>query len=148
MIEKQNTLEWLDFIITIALDSSQSEVNTLTQAQYENITEKAYEKKQKYIAFLNRQSHYSRRKIRQLIKQQHASLLILLDQATKRLEQTNPFNTLTISALQNTSTCIYELLTFIENSFGEYLDLDDRVPHAYSTHFQTELQNRFNEVKK
>ncbi|MCF0055093.1 hypothetical protein [Dyadobacter sp. CY356] len=150
MIEKQNTLEWLDFIITIALDSSESEVNTLSGAQYENITQQVQLKKQKYIAYLNNQSLTlaSRRKSQHVIKQHYGSLLILLDQTARAASQINPLNTLTASALHITTICVYDLLNFIESSFEEYLDLDDRVPLAYLDQFGKERQLCISRVRE
>jgi hypothetical protein len=150
MIEKQNTLEWLDFIITIALDSSESEVNTLSGAQYENITQQIHQKKEKYIAYLNQQSLTlpSRRKIQQLIKQHHGRLLILLDQTARAAARINPLNILTASALHITAACVYDLLTFIENSFEEYLDLDERAPEAYLTQFERKHQSGISKAKE
>lgn len=150
MIEKQNTLEWLDFIITIALDSFESEVNALSAAQYENITEKVQQKKQKYIAFLNHQSLSlsGRRKMQQLIKQQHGRLLMLLAQTDQAAARLNPLNTLTASALDLIAVCVYDLLIFVESSFGEYLDLDERAPDAYLAQFAREHQSRLNKARE
>ena len=150
MIEKQNALEWLDFIITIALDSCESEVDTLSAAQYEHITEKIREKKQKYIAFLNHQrlSLSGRRKIGHLVKVHHGSLLILLDHAARAAARINPLNTLAADALHQTLVCVYELLSFIQSSFGEYLDLDERAPDAYLAEFARQHQSRISKVKK
>lgn len=150
MIEKQNALEWLDFIITIALDSCESEVDTLSAAQYENITEKIHKKKQKYIAFLNHQrlSLSGRRKIGHLLKEHHGSLLILLDHAARAAARINPLNTLAADALHQTLVCVYELLSFIQSSFGEYLDLDERAPDAYLAEFARQHQSRISKVKR
>ncbi|SEI46205.1 hypothetical protein SAMN04487995_0927 [Dyadobacter koreensis] len=150
MIEKQNTLEWLDFIITIALDSSESEVSTISQAQYENITNQLHQKKQDYIAYLNHQTFTlsSRRKIQHLIRQQHGSLLVLLEQTARRVTRIHPLNVLTIGALQRTAVCVYDLLIFIESSFAAYLDLDDRAPDAYLAQFEKEYQRGISLVKK
>lgn len=150
MIEKQNTLEWLDFIITIALDSGESEVNTLSTAQYEHMTEKIHEKKQNYIAFLNHQrlSLSGRRKIGHLVKQHHGSLLILLDHAAHAATMINPLNILTADALHQILVCVYELLSFIQSSFGEYLDLDERAPDAYLAEVARQHHSRISKVKK
>ncbi|TDE18052.1 hypothetical protein [Dyadobacter psychrotolerans] len=150
MIEKQNTLEWLDFIITIAIDADESEVNTLNAAQYEHITEKIYERKQNYISFLNHQrlNLLGRRKIGHLVKAHHGSLLILLDHAAHARTRINPLNTLTEDALHQILSCVYELLSFIQSSFGEYLDLDERAPDAYLAEFDRHHQHRITTVKK
>ena len=149
MIEKQNTLQWLDFIITIALDSDESEVSTLNAAQYEHITEKINAKKQNYISFLNSQrlSLSGARKIGHLIKAHHGSLLMLLDHAAGSLTRINPLNTLAEDALRQILGCVYELISFIQSSFGEYLDLEERAPQAYLTEFTRQHQSRISKIK-
>jgi hypothetical protein len=146
MIEKQNTLEWLDFIITIALDFSESEVNTLTTSQFRHISERIQERKQHYIGFLNYQ-RFARRKISPMIKEHHGNLLILLDQASCAASRVNPLNTLADDALRQIRDCVYELLNFIQGSFGEYLDLDERAPDAYLTEFTRHHSERINQIR-
>lgn len=150
MIEKQSTLEWIDFILTIVLDPSDNEVNTLSLTQYQNIAQMLLEKKQKYISFINHQTLglTSRRKIQHLLKQHHGSLLILLDQADTITARTNPLSTLPVSILRDTTNCIYELLTIIENRFGDYLDLDERAPKVYVQQFAAKFENRINMVRE
>ncbi|REA58195.1 hypothetical protein DSL64_21545 [Dyadobacter luteus] len=150
MIEKQNTLEWLDFIITIALDFSESEVNTLSEAQYGHMTEKIRERKREYVSFFNRQRMVvqSGKNISQLVKEHHGRLLILLDQAEAAAKKVNLLNTLTRDALRKILNCVYELLGFIESSFCEYLDLDERAPEAYLAEFGRQHQYRINKIEK
>ncbi len=149
MIEKQNTLEWLDFIITIVLESGESEVSTLSTAQYEKITGKIHEKKQNYISFCNRQRLRlsSRRKIQLLIKQHHQSLLLLLDQAAQATARINPLNTLAADALAQLTGCVYELLSFIQSSHRDYLDLDEHAPHTYLAEFTRQHHSRISQAK-
>jgi hypothetical protein len=144
MIEKQHTIEWLDFIITIVLDSSKSEVNTLTTTQYENIIGTCIEKKIKYISFLNQQrlGLFGKRKLRQLIKAHHSSLMILLDQAQQAASQINPLNKLTISAMAEITNCVRELLSLIENGFSQYILLDEPAPKAYVALWKKDLKIR------
>lgn len=150
MIEKQSTLEWIDFILTIVLDSSDNEVNTFSLTQYQNIAQMLLEKKQKYISFINHQTLglTSRRKIQHLLKQHHGSLLILLDQADIITARTNSLSTLPVSILRDTTNCIYELLTIIENRFGDYLDLDEWAPQVYVQQFVAKFENRINMVRE
>ncbi|MCE7044207.1 hypothetical protein [Dyadobacter sp. CY312] len=147
MIEKQHTLQWLDFVITIALDFSESEVSTLSAAQYGHMTERIEQKKLAYIAYLNNQ-RFGSRKAAHLVKEHHGRLLTLLDQACHATHGVNPLNTLAARALGQLLASIYELLHFIQSRFGEFLDLDQRATAGYVDAFSRQHHSRVGELQK
>jgi hypothetical protein len=144
MLEKNYTLEWLDFIINVTLNGAKTNLSTLSDKQLETIVTKAQEEKDQHVSFLKHQSFHldSRRKIQLLIRQYHASLVILLDQAYENSSRINdPVNPLH-TALMSISACLDELLSFVESRFHEYLSLDERVPASYLAQIKLEMLER------
>jgi hypothetical protein len=144
MLEKNYTLEWLDFIINVTLNEGKTDVSTLTAKQLETIVAKAQEEKDRHISFLKHQSFHldSRRKIQLLIRQYHASLVMLLDQAYENTSRAESGMEILRQALVSISTSLDELLGFVENRFHEYLSLDERVPAAYLAQVKREMLER------
>ncbi|GGN06472.1 hypothetical protein GCM10010967_47170 [Dyadobacter beijingensis] len=144
MLEKNYTLEWLDFIINVTLNDAKTDVSTLSSKQLETIVEKAQEEKDRHISFLKHQSFNldSRRKIQLLIRQYHASLVMLLDQAYENTSRTQNGNSMLRQALESISASLDELLGFVENRFHEYLSLDERAPAAYLSQVKREMLDR------
>lgn len=144
MLEKNYTLEWLDFIINVTLNEVKTDVSTLSQKQLETIVSKAQEEKDRHIAFLKHQSFNldSRRKIQLLIRQYHASLVMLLDQAYENSSRAAGGKSMLREALVSISASLDELLGFVENRFHEYLSLDERVPAAYLAQVKREMLDR------
>ena len=147
MIEKQHTLQFLDFVITIALDFTESEINTLSEAQYGHMTKKIEQKKLAYIAYLNNK-RFGSRKVSHLAKEHHARLLTLLDQAFHASGRVNPLNTLAGQAVGQVLAGVYELLHFIQSRFGEFLDLDQPAPGSYVDAFSRQHHTRIGELQK
>jgi len=144
MLEKNYTLEWLDFIINVTLNEGKTDVSTLTAKQLETIVAKAQEEKDRHISFLKHQSFHldSRRKIQLLIRQYHASLVMLLDQAYENTSRAESNLSILHDALVSISSSLDELLGFVENRFHEYLSLDERVPAAYLAQVKREMLDR------
>lgn len=144
MLEKNYTLEWLDFIINVTLNEGKTDVSTLTAKQLETIVAKAQEEKDRHISFLKHQSFHldSRRKIQLLIRQYHASLVMLLDQAYENTSRAESNMSILRDALMSISASLDELLSFVENRFHEYLSLDERVPAAYLAQVKREMLDR------
>ncbi len=144
MLEKNYTLEWLDFIINVTLNEGKTDVSTLTAKQLETIVAKAQEEKDRHISFLKHQSFHldSRRKIQLLIRQYHASLVMLLDQAYENTSRAENGMAELRQALVSISSSLDELLGFVENRFHEYLSLDERVPAAYLAQVKREMLDR------
>lgn len=144
MLEKNYTLEWLDFIINVTLNEGKTDVSTLTAKQLETIVAKAQEEKDRHISFLKHQSFHldSRRKIQLLIRQYHASLVMLLDQAYENTSRAESNLSILHDALVSISSSLDELLGFVENRFHEYLSLDERVPAAYLAQVKREMLER------
>jgi len=144
MLEKNYTLEWLDFIINVTLNEGKTDVSTLTAKQLETIVAKAREEKDRHISFLKHQSFHldSRRKIQLLIRQYHASLVMLLDQAYENTSRAESNLSILHDALVSISSSLDELLGFVENRFHEYLSLDERVPAAYLAQVKREMLER------
>jgi hypothetical protein len=150
MLEKNYTLEWLDFIINVTLNEGKTDINTLSPKQLETIVAKAQEEKDRHISFLKHQSFHldSRRKIQLLIRQYHASLVMLLDQAYENTSRAEMNEGILREALVNISTSLDELLGFVENRFHDYLSLDERVPAAYLAQVKKEMLDRLEVLRQ
>lgn len=150
MLEKNYTLEWLDFIINVTLNEGKTDVSTLSVKQLETIVAKAQEEKDRHISFLKHQSFHldSRRKIQLLIRQYHASLVMLLDQAYENTSRAESGMEILRQALVSISSSLDELLGFVENRFHEYLSLDERVPAAYLAQVKREMLDRLDLLRQ
>ncbi|OJV22617.1 MAG: hypothetical protein BGO21_05535 [Dyadobacter sp. 50-39] len=144
MLEKNYSLEWLDFIINVTLNVAKTEVDTLSGKQLETIVAKAGEEKDRHVKFLKQQGFHvdSRRKMQLLVGQYHASLVMLLDQAYENAAKIGPAHGRLHAALESISGYLDELLGFVEDRFSDFLSLDERVPASYLAQIKNELSDR------
>ncbi|REA56434.1 hypothetical protein DSL64_26940 [Dyadobacter luteus] len=149
MTNKHHNLEWLDFIISLALNSSKSEVHPLTLKHHQTLLSKAQEEKARHISFLSHQSLNlsSKRKVQHLVKQQHSNLVSLLEKACGNIDSNGTAYSSAAQTMHAISEMIHDLLKFIERRFQDYIPLDETVPAAYLSVSKAELSQRIDIVQ-
>lgn len=148
-MQHQYPLEWLDSTITLTLNPEKTDLSTITPEEIDACVIRIKEENIQLQSLINNQvfAITERNQIKQLIRQYHSSLTLLLDRALRN-KQNSLFKK---ESLKNLSkellTCLDELLSFIEDRFSSYLSLDERVPTLYLQVSKKELQKRLGKVK-
>ncbi|WKK59714.1 hypothetical protein [Sphingobacterium sp. BN32] len=143
-------LEWLDLLITVTLNPSNTDVSVITQEQAEHIESHLKEEILRLQSLIKGQvfSINKENEIDLLIKQYHASLIALLDQTIKNQRLTAHKKKL----IQNLNKAILanldELFSFLETRFSKYISLDERVPATYFDVTKHELKIKVDRLWK
>ncbi|MBE9462127.1 hypothetical protein ACFP1I_12890 [Dyadobacter subterraneus] len=141
MIPRTYTLDWLDFIITVALSTSHQQQPMLTRNQSEAIKDKIDEQKHQYFSYLNAVGLQlsGRQKLDQFVRQQHIRLLALLDLACENALAIPSESVLMVAVSDYLKSSIYELLTFLETRFNGMIPPQEIVPAAYLAETKKEI---------
>lgn len=150
MEQKKYPLEWLDLLITVTLNPSNTDVSVITQEQADHIESRLKEEILRLQSLIKGQvfSINKENEIDLLIKQYHASLIALLDQTIKNQQLTAPKEK-TIQNLNETIlTNLDDLFSFLETRFSKYISLDERVPATYFDVTKHELKTKVDRLWK
>lgn len=143
-------LEWLDLLITVTLNPSNTDVSVITEEQAEHIESHLREEILRLQSLIKGQvfSINKENEIDLLIKQYHASLIALLDQTIKNQRLTAHVEKI----IQNLNKAILanldELFSFLETRFSKYISLDERVPATYFDVTKHELKIKVDRLWK
>ncbi|MCE5223254.1 hypothetical protein LLG10_03580 [bacterium] len=140
-------LEWLDNLITVALNPGKANIDFIQADDVANIQRHIINEKNKIMITIKLFvfSVQNENNIRSGVKLYHSSLIDLLDQAVENqihyvghpeLEQ----------IFDELISCIDELILFIENRFSFYLGTYERLPAAYSSRNKNELMERISDI--
>lgn len=143
-------LEWLDSLITLTLNPKKMYFQDITKEEAQALSEKAI------IETLHIQSELKNKvfslpkesQVRLLVRKYHSALIILLDSVIdyqknelfKKSELVNITKTLT--------SCLDEILSFIETRFANFLSLDERVPSTYLEVSKMEMRMKLDRIRK
>lgn len=143
-------LEWLDTLISITLNPSKMYLRDLTRDDIQNLSEKAVIETVHIQSELKNQvfALHKESQIRLLVQKYHSAFIILLDTlndypgnaAFHKEEYGNIAITLT--------SCLDELLFFIETRFANYLSLEERIPPTYLAVSRSELKLKLDRMQK
>jgi len=136
-------LEWLDLLITVTLNPSNTDVSVITQEQAEHIETRLREETLRLQSLMMKSQVFSINKeneIDLLIKQYHDSLIALLDQTIKNQQLTAPKEKTIQNLNEAILTNIDKLFSFLETRFSKYISLDERVPATYFDVAKRELK--------
>lgn len=135
-------LEWLDLLITVTLNPSNTDVSVITQEQAEHIETRLREETLRLQSLMKSQvfSINKENEIDLLIKQYHDSLIALLDQTIKNQQLTAPKEKTIQNLNEAILTNIDKLFSFLETRFSKYISLDERVPATYFDVAKRELK--------
>lgn len=150
MEQKKYPLEWLDLLITVTLNPSNTDVSVITREQAEHIESRLREEILRLQSLIKGQvfSINKENEIDLLIKQYHASLIALLDQTIKN-QRLTAFEEKTIHNLNEAIlTNLDELFSFLETRFSKYVSLDERVPATYFDVTKHELKIKVDRLWK
>lgn len=143
-------LEWIDLLITVTLNPSNTDVSVIPQEQIEQIGNRLKEEILRLQSLIKSQvfSINKENEIDLLIKRYHASLIALLDQTIKNQQLT----ALREKTIQNLNEAILtnldELFSFLETRFSKYISLDERVPATYFDVTKHELKIKVDRLWK
>jgi hypothetical protein len=133
----------------VTLNPTKTDLNALSAQQSEIIVKKAIQEKDKHKTLIQNLSFglFNKEKIQLLIKQYHGTLVVLLDKAYENAALTDPQHPAVNRTCESVIECIHELLSFIEQRFGEYIGLDERAPATYLTETKKDLKTRVDILK-
>lgn len=143
-------LEWFDSLILQTLNPKRTNIQNLSDSDLSLISENVLEESQKIQTQLKSEvfSIQKKRQIRLLVRKYHFTLIYLIDHIVENQNDV-AFKT---SSLKKTATVIIEildeLLSFVEDRFFNYLNLDERIPLTYLTVCQKEISSRLEKLKK
>ena len=150
MEHKKYPLEWLDLLITVTLNPSNTDISVITQEQTEHIESCLREEILRLQSLIKGQvfSINKENEIDLLIKQYHTSLIALLDQTIKN-QQLTAYKEKTIQNLnEEILTNLDGLFSFLETRFSNYISLDERVPATYFDVAKRELKIKVDKLQR
>ncbi len=150
MEHKKYPLEWLDLLITVTLNPSNTDISVITQEQTEHIESRLREEILRLQSLIKSQvfSINKENEIDLLIKQYHTSLIALLDQTIKNLQLTAPKEKTIQNLNEEILTNLDGLFSFLETRFSKYISLDERVPATYFDVAKRELKIKVDNLRR
>ncbi|MDM1048731.1 MULTISPECIES: hypothetical protein [Sphingobacterium] len=150
MEHKKYPLEWLDLLITVTLNPSNTDISVITQEQTEHIESRLREEILRLQSLIKGQvfSINKENEIDLLIKQYHTSLIALLDQTIKNQQLTAPKEKTIQNLNEEILTNLDGLFSFLETRFSKYISLDERVPAIYFDVAKRELKIKVDKLQR
>lgn len=127
-------LEWMDVTVTSTLNPNKNDLTIITPLESKAIIDKVIEETLSFQSKLTIQvfSLTKEIQIRILIANYHSTLIILLDTMVE-INTTSIFEKGTLKEIGTILTsCLDELINFLESRFANYLSLDLKVPFTYA----------------
>lgn len=142
-------LEWLDTLVSVTLNPEKSEIGRILPEDIDKLHNLIIQERDKVQAAIKTLvfSLNDEAAIRCAIKNYHSSLVSLLDQALENKVRFTE-NSMPIPVLDNSITCLEELLFLIEKRFTSYLGIDERVPATYFALLKKELLKRLTRTSR
>lgn len=142
-------LEWLDTVISITLNPVKSAIAQLLPKDVAKLQNQIAEEKVKVQTAIKTTvfNLTDEMAIKCAVKNYHASLVSLLDQALENRVQIGE-NLVSKQILDNVIVCVEELLFLIERRFTSYLGLDERIPTTYLALLKKELLKQLPQTLK
>ncbi len=139
-MSERYTLEWMDTLITVKLNPAKSKLSSIQEEDISELRTQIKTESDRVMATIKSLvfSMESEDKIVFGIKQFHASLIALLDQAMRNRICNSKYPELK-QILNEVIRCISELLAFIEGRFIDFLNLNGNVPTTYFNIIKKEL---------
>lgn len=142
-------LEWMDSLISITLNPAKMYLKDLTREAIQNLSEKALIESVHVQSALKNQvfALHKESQIRLLVQKYHCALIILLDTLGDYQKQEG-YTAEYGNIAANLTSCLDELLFFIETRFANYLSLEERIPPTYLAVSRTELKLKLDRIQK
>lgn len=142
-------LEWLDTLISVTLNPVKTDVTLLHPEDIAMHRNSIDDEKNKLMTSIKSLVFRidDESKIKTTLKLFYSSLIVLLDQAMKNQIQNSKYPHLK-EISENVIDCTNEILSLIEERFGNYLDNRKRLPIAYLEAVRNELLTKINLIEQ
>jgi len=143
------SLKWLDSLITVSLNPEKVNLKSILPEQINYLQSKIQKEKVEQEFFLKSEvfNLLDEKKIRLLINEYHAALIILLDLAFENKKKITDKD-LTVKELFNeVIACLDDLLSFVKLRFGFYINPEERVAVTYLSRFRKEVNQKMESIR-
>ncbi|GAB2769934.1 hypothetical protein GCM10027275_10620 [Rhabdobacter roseus] len=139
----QYPLQWLDFVVTVALNPARDDFLAPSPAEAETIAvrARAHAHRQKTILKRLAFTQTDPNKLRALVRSYHSGLVILLDQVYENRTR-GPTHAAFHQSCHALSDALAELLAFLDERLGALIGDEGRVPAAYLAEIKAALHTR------
>lgn len=141
-------LEWLDALILHTFNSK-GNIKMLTDSDLSFISENVLIESRKVELQLKKEffSLRKKREMRLLVRKYHSALVFLLDAIFENQRDDLYKSHLHADIIDKIMNCLNELLSFVENFYSNYLNLDERVPTTYLIVCRKELSLKLDKLR-
>ena len=142
--------EWIDSLLLQTLNPKKTNIRNLSENDLTLIPENLSKESQKIQIQLKYQIFILKKnkQIKLLVCKYHSSLVYLLDNAIEYQKNTVFQTGILYNVLETIISILDDLLAFVENSYSDYLSLDQRVPISYVRVFRKETLLRLQDLKE
>ena len=132
-MKHQYLLEWLDTTITYTLNPEKTDPSSITQEEADAMVERIKDESIQIQSLINSLafSGNEQNQLKQLIRQYHSCITLLIDYALKNEKHTYFKNEKLKSINKVLLSCLEELLCFIEDRLSAYLSFEERASALY-----------------
>ncbi|RXM48058.1 hypothetical protein [Flavobacterium sp. YO12] len=150
MMNSKYPLEWLDRLILEYLNPNVADLSLLAEAELKAISEHVVKESVRIQVRIKNEIFGLRRKrqIRLLVRKYHSTLIFLLDAMTDSQKADAFKETALLKCGEMIIRCLDELLSFLEQQYSCYLNLDERMPVTYFLVSRKELQLKLKSLWK
>ncbi|MEP7079817.1 MAG: hypothetical protein ABI784_03765 [Ginsengibacter sp.] len=148
-MEQGYTLEWFDYLVTISLNPTKTNLDAILPEQIILLKSKIDEEKVNQKYFLKKMAFtlLEENKISLLLNQYYSSLTILLDQALDNYKNIKNKRKKVNELLEEIINCIEEMLSFIQVHFPNYLGLNRSIPVTHISYIDKLLKEKTAKLK-
>lgn len=150
MGQKDYSLQWLDLVITVTLNPLKTQMGFISNQQTDILTSEAriQTEKIRYLLKGHFLAVHSNTKSKRIVRRYYLALSRLLDIAHEYAPSLSDALEHVQKAYLSVIECVCELLTFIEDCFGEVINGNDPLPDMYLTRMQREIESRMHPCKE
>ncbi|MBF4486292.1 hypothetical protein [Flavobacterium sp. CSZ] len=142
-------LEWIDSLILETLDPKKTSIDDLSEKDLAFIADNLSKESHKIQIQLKNEvfALHQKSQIRLLLQKHHSSFVYLLDKVMEYQKSDVALSGVLAAIVDVVINTLYELLSFIQSRYAQYLSLDERVPLRYLIVCKKEILLRIEELK-
>jgi hypothetical protein len=142
-------LEWIDSLILETLDPKKTNIGDLSEKDLAFIADNLSKESHKIQIQIKNEvfALHQKRQIRILVQKYHASFVYLLDKVMQYQKSDVALSGVLAAIVDVVINTLYELLSFIQCRYANYLSLDERVPLRYQVVCRKEILLRLQELQ-
>ncbi len=143
------SLKWLDSLITVSLNPEKVNLKEILPEKIDYLQSKIRREKLVQQSFLNIEvfTLLDEKKIRLLINEYHAALIILLNYTFENKKKITDKDLVGKKLFNEVIDCIDDLLSFVKLRFGFYLEPKERVAVTYLSRFRNEVKQKMERLR-